>query len=33
MLITKRNYKKKDVIGGAGIFDSVGNFFCENVFE
>ena len=27
MLITKRTYKKKYVIGGAGIFDSIGNFF------
>ena len=26
MLITKRTYKKKYVIGGAGIFDSFGNF-------
>ena len=31
MLISKRTYKKKYVIGGAGIFDSIGNFFCENV--
>ena len=23
----------KYVVGGAGIFDSIGNFFCENVFE
>ena len=27
MLITKRTYKKKYVIGGAGIFDSFGIFF------
>ena len=27
MLITKRSYKKKYVIGGAGIFSSIGNFF------
>ena len=27
MLITKRSYKKKDVIGGADIFGSIGNFF------
>ena len=27
MLITKRTYKKKYVIGGAGIFGSIGNFF------
>ena len=27
MLITKRTYKKKYVIGGAGIFDSIGSFF------
>ena len=27
MLITKRTYKKKYVIGGAGIFDSIENFF------
>ena len=27
MLITKRSYKKKYVIGGASIFGSVGNFF------
>ena len=26
MLITKRTYKKKCVIGGAGIFESIGNF-------
>ena len=29
MLITKRAYKKKYVIGGAGIFDSIGNFFAR----
>ena len=29
MLITKRTYKKKYVIGGAGIFDSVGSFFAR----
>ena len=27
MLITKRSYKKKYAIGGAGIFGSIGNFF------
>ena len=27
MLIIKRSYKKKYVIGGAGIFGSIGNFF------
>ena len=27
MLITKRTYKNKYVIGGAGIFSSIGNFF------
>ena len=27
MLITKRTYKKKYVIGGAGIFGTIGNFF------
>ena len=27
MLITKRTYKKKYVIGGADIFDFIGNFF------
>ena len=27
MLIAKRTYKKKYVIGGAGIFGSIGNFF------
>ena len=29
MLITKRTYKKKYVIGGAGIFDSIGNFLAR----
>ena len=29
MLITKRTYKKKYVIGGIGIFDSIGNFFAR----
>ena len=29
----KKTYKKKYVIGCAGIFGSIGNFFCENVFE
>ena len=29
MLITKRTYKKKYVIGGASIFDSIGNFFAR----
>ena len=29
MLITKRAYKKKYVIGGAGIFGSIGNFFAR----
>ena len=29
MLITKRTYKKKYVIGGAGIFDFIGNFFAR----
>ena len=33
MLTKKRNYKKKYVIGGAGVFHSIGNFFCENLFE
>ena len=27
MLITRRTYKKEYVIGGAGIFGSIGNFF------
>ena len=29
MLITKTTYKKKYVIGGAGIFGSIGNFFAR----
>ena len=29
MLITKRTYKKKYVIGGAGIFGSIGNVFAR----
>ena len=29
MLITKRSYKKKYVIGGADIFGSIGNFFAR----
>ena len=29
MLITKRTYKYKYVIGGAVIFDSIGNFFAR----
>ena len=29
MLITKRTYKKKYVIGGAGTFGSIGNFFAR----
>ena len=29
MLITKRTYKQKCVIGGAGIFDSIGTFFAS----
>ena len=29
MLITKRSYKKKNVIGGAGIFGSIGNYFAR----
>ena len=29
MLITKRTCKKKYVIGGAGIFGSIGNFFAR----
>ena len=29
MLITRRFYKKKYVIGGAGIFGSIGNFFAR----
>ena len=29
MLITKRTYKKKYVIGGSGIFYSIGNLFAR----
>ena len=29
MLIAKRTYKKKYVIGGTGIFGSIGNFFAR----
>ena len=29
MLITERTYKKKYVIRGAGIFDSIGNYFAR----
>ena len=29
MLITKRTYKKKYIIGGAGIFNFMGNFFAR----
>ena len=29
IIITKRTYKKKFVIGGAGIFGSIGNFFAR----
>ena len=29
MRITKITYKTKYVIGGAGIFDSIGNFFAR----
>ena len=29
MLITKRTYNKKYVIGGAGIFGSIGNFLAR----
>ena len=29
MLITKRTYKKKYAIGGAGSFGSIGNFFAR----
>ena len=29
MLIIKRSYKKKYVVGGAGIFDSIGSFFAR----
>ena len=32
MLITKRSYKKKYVIGRAGIFGSIGNF-CARMFS
>ena len=32
MLITKISYKKKYIIGGAGIFGSIGNFF-ERMFS
>ena len=32
MLITKGTYKKKYVIGGASIFDSIGNF-CARMFS
>ena len=32
MLITETTYKKKYVIGGAGIFGSIGNFFA-NMFS
>ena len=28
-MITKRSYKKKYIIGGAGIFGSIGNFFAR----
>ena len=28
-MITKRSYKKKSVIGGIGIFGSIGNFFAR----
>ena len=31
MLITKRSYKKKYIIGFAGIFGSIGNFFARNI--
>ena len=31
MLITKRTYKIKYVIGGAGIFGSIGNFFARMI--
>ena len=33
MLITKRTYKKKYVIGGAGIFGSIGNMFFARMFS
>ena len=29
MLITKRTYKKKYIMGGADIFGSIGNFFAR----
>ena len=29
MLIANRSYKKKHVIGGTGIFSSIGNFFAR----
>ena len=29
MLITKRSYKNKYVMEGAGIFSSIGNFFAK----
>ena len=29
MLIIKRTYKKKYIIGGAGIFNFIGNFFAR----
>ena len=29
MLITKRTYNKKYVVGDAGIFDSIANFFAR----
>ena len=29
MLITNNPYKKKYIIGGAGIFDSTGNYFAR----
>ena len=32
MMVTERTYTKKYVIGGVGIFGSIGNFFCENVY-
>ena len=31
MLITKRTYKRKYVIGEAGIFGSIGNFFARMI--
>ena len=33
MLITKRTYKNKYVSGGAGIFDSIGNFFARMFYS